>query len=521
MAGPYLVGLDAGTTVVKCAIFDLKGRAVAVASRRLTLQHPEPGWAEHDMLTVWNAANGSIREAVAKANVSPADVAGVGLSGMGASLWLIDDKGQPVRNAIIWLDARSKLILDGWRESGLFDEFYDLTGWRPFTGIGAPILYPWLKEHEPKILERVRWCLRAKDWIRYKLTDEICSDESDMSVGLFEVGRKEYSEKVFRLCGIEDYAHTFPRLRKSWEIAGEVTTSAAKDTGLKAGTPVATGAYDVCSTALGAGAIEPGQTLGIIGTAGIYNAISDRAILDKQRKVGCGCHCVPDRWMLNCQAMLAASNLDWFLNQFYSLEKADAEKRGLSIYSLCDSWVESIPVGSQGVIYHPFLEGEIGPFLKPTARAAFFGIGAWHRREHLLRAIYEGVAYSMADNFLELARNFEGSGMRISEVRLTGGGARSFTWTRILADATGYVMRVPLEEECGCLGAAMNAGLGIGLYHDHREAVDETVRIAREVAPSRENREKYSRLFEIYKRLYEALWDEWDRLYETVVRMSG
>jgi len=521
MTKPYLMGLDAGTTIVKSVVFDQKGKSLAVASRRLELEHPKPGWAEHDMLSVWNAAKRSIREALERAHASPQDVAGLGLSGMGASLWLIDGRGKPVRKAITWLDSRSKHILDEWRESGLSEHFYDITGWRLFTGIGPPILYPWLKENEPKSLERARWCLRAKDWIRYRLTGEICSDESDMSVGLFEVGRREYSQKVLDLCRIEDYAHTLPRLTKSWEISGEVTSGAAKETGLNAGTPVATGAYDVCSTALGAGAIEVGQALAIVGTAGIYNAISDKAILDKQRKVACGCHCVPDKWMLNCQAMLAGPNLDWFLDKFYSFEKSEATKKRANIYGLCNRLVERVPPGSLGIIYHPFLEGEIGPFVKPTARAGFFGIGAWHKREHLLRAVYEGVAYSMRDNFIELARNFEGTGIGISEVRLTGGGARSPAWTRILSDVTGHQMRMPLEEECGCLGAAMNAGIAVGLFRDHREAVDKAVRIRGEVAPSKEAWDKYSALFAIYRRLYQAVSDEWDRLYDVVGTISS
>ncbi|HIE14860.1 TPA: carbohydrate kinase, partial [Candidatus Bathyarchaeota archaeon] len=479
MSGPYLMGIDVGTTVVKAVLFDLKGREISAAERRLSIEHPWPGWAEVDMYEVQKAVEEVISRSLKRGKIKGEDVEGVSFSGQGGGLWLIDAQGKPIRKAVTWMDSRATELIEEWRETGIYDKIYEATGWAYFPGMGPGSLIPWFARHEKKSLDKAIYCLWAKDWARYCITQVACTDETDPSNGHLDQYRRTYSKKLLELTGISEYSHLLPPIKSSWEISGEVTSEASMRTDLRKGTPVVTGAWDSASTTLGVGSIKPGQACTVLGTAGIHVAVWNEPILDPNKIYSVTTHCVPDRWLIHSLAMLAVANLDWFLREFGEPWKRQAQKENVSIYDLCNQDVEQTPLGARGIIYLPFLQGERSPFVKPTARAVFFGLSMYHTRKDILRAIYEGIAYSTLDNYLAIQK-----AVKIEDIRLAGGGARSPIWRKMLADCIGCKITLTYGSEYGCRGGAINAGVAIGAFKDHEKAVEAMVKPAEIVEPN-------------------------------------
>ncbi|MEW5817338.1 MAG: FGGY-family carbohydrate kinase [Spirochaetota bacterium] len=506
MRKTYLLGIDNGTTTTKATLFDTEGGEVAVAgSREVKTSHPEPGWAEQNMEEIWQATVSAIRTCLEKSRINPSDIAGLSLSGHGGGVWLLDRDGIPVRPAIIWLDGRSKPYLDRWEEQGMLPRLYDLSGWNLFAGIGPVAIFPWLMEHEPESLKKAWVNLTSKDWVKYCLTGEFSTDLSMASVALIDFKTLDYSDELLRLAGIHSCKHLLPELTRAWEIAGKVTRRAAEATGLKAGTPVSGGAFDGASSTLGAGCFNPGEACSNIATAGVHVVLACEPVLDTERIYSLMCHIVPGVFYKTSMTMVAAGNLDWFEREFCTSEREEALKRDITVYEVINEEMSKIPVGSKGVIYLPFLQGERAPFVKPEARGIFFGLGDWHTRSHLLRAVFEGVALSTRHNIEAMIKS-----EKLETMYLSGGGSKSPAWCQIIADLTGNKVKVPSGADSGSRGAAMNAGVATGIFKDHGEAVQRMVHISREHVPERDNLAKYDRLYCIYKHLIEAVRPVWE-----------
>jgi sugar (pentulose or hexulose) kinase len=505
MSQQYLLGIDNGTTVTKAALFDLEGRTVAIgSSQEVKVSHPEPGWAEQNMDELWQATVAAIRQCLSKAQVDPATIAGISFSGHGGGVWLVDEQGRPVRNAIIWLDSRAKPYLDQWMSDGRFNELYDESGWSLFPGIGPCVIFPWLMAYEPASLERAKVNLTSKDWVKFCLTGQLNTDLTMASIAHMNYQTRDYSARVLELTGISRYRSLFSPIVAPWEVAGQVTAAAAAQTGLKAGTPVAAGAWDGTCSALGAGSVEVGEAASVIGTSGVHVVVSDKPDLDPERVYSLMYHTVPGHYVKNALSMLAAGNLNWFEREFCLAERQTAEQRGVSIYTVINEEVANIPIGAGGIIYLPFLQGERAPFVLPEARGVFFGLGDWHQRGQLLRAIYEGVALSMRDNYTAMQK-----GAPLKTTYLTGGGSASEVWCQIMADCTGNVMKISAGEELGARGAAINAGVAVGLFPNHQTAVRQMVSIEREYVPNAEKKARYDELYPLYQELIEAVWPVW------------
>lgn len=508
MGDEYLLGIDNGTTVIKAALFDLDGREVAVGrGHEVEIAHPQAGHAEESMEEIWQATVEAVRACLEAAKVDAKSIAGISLSGHGGGVYLLDADGRPVRNAVIWLDGRAAPYLERWSAEGTMAQIYDACGWSVFPGIGACTLFPWLMEHEPESLDRARINLTSKDWVKYRLTGALSTDHTMASIGHIDYATGDYSEKVFELCGIEDYRHLFPPIVKSWEIAGEVTKDAAEETGLVAGTPVAGGAWDGTCSTLGSGCIEVGEAASVIGTAGVHVAVSDRPELDPDRNYSLMYHTVPDRYVKNSLPMLAIGNLNWFEREFLVPERREAESSSENFYELIYRRAVEIPIGSGGIIYLPFLQGERAPFVKPEARGVFFGLTDWHTRAHLLRALLEGIALSTKDSYVCMQKG----GRYLETTYLTGGGSRSPVLRQMLADCTQATMKVPVGTELGARGAAINAGVAVALFSDHAEAVRRMVQIEGEYAPDPQRGARYDELYRLYRDLIQALWGPWER----------
>ncbi len=506
MKKTYLLGIDNGTTTTKATLFDTEGNEIAVSSGRdVKTTHPEPAWAEQDMEEIWQATVSAIRNCLEKSGVDPADIAGISLSGHGGGVWLVDREGHPVRPAIIWLDGRAKPYLDVWGEQGLLPRLYDLSGWNLFAGMGPVTIFPWLIEHEPQSLQKAYVNLTSKDWVKYCLTGEFSTDPSMASVALIDFKTLDYSDELLETAGIRAYKHLLPRLVPAWEVAGRVTKQAAELTGLKEGTPVSSGAFDGACSTLGAGAYRVGEACSNIATAGVHVVLSAQPTLDPERVYSLMCHTVPGVFYKTSMAQVAAGNLDWFEREFCASERAEAKERGVSVYDVINEEIARIPVGAGGVIYLPLLQGERAPFVKPEARGVFFGLGDWHTRAHLLRAVYEGVALSTRHNVEAMIKTG-----RLDTNYVSGGGSKSPLWCQIIADCLGSVIRVPSGADSGSRGAAINAGVAVGVFKDHGEGVASMVKIGREHTPNAENMSKYDQLYSIYTHLIQAVWSIWE-----------
>jgi len=505
-----LLGIDLGTTLIKVVVFDEDGNQVASNSQEVSVEYPKPGWAEQDPEALWDTTCKVVRECLTRNKIDPASVSGISLTGQMHGSFLIDREGKPARKkAIIWLDTRSQDIFEEYYRTGLADRIYDVSGWRLITSMQVMHL-SWLLRTEPETIKRTKCLMACKDYIRYKLTGEPYMDITDASVtGLMDISKGEWSTDLVSELGIPE--EILPEIKNSWEYAGEVTEEAARRTGLKPGTPVAAGAGDICSTALGAGVVRPGQLCAIIGTAGIYELAMDRPLKDPERKYSVAFHAIPNSWLLEAVQMTAGVALRWFRDEFCEAEKMEARRKGVSAYTLMDKEAEESPIGANGVIFHPFLQGERSPFVKPSARGVFYGLGLWTKRADLIRAVLEAVAYAAKDN-IDLFRRRK---IEIREVRITGGGAASEIWCRIMSDVLNLKVTTPSVKECGALGAAIEASIVAGINKDPANAAERMVKVEKVFTPNQQNVEKYRRLFRLYKKLYELLWDYYDESWRT------
>jgi xylulokinase len=511
----FLLGVDLGTMLIKAAIFSEKGELVSATSKEVAVEFPRPGWAEQDPETLWKITCNVIKSCLRKSGISSSEIAGVGLSGQMHGTFLINHNRELARpKAIIWLDSRSQEILNEYYQKGFAGTIYERTGWRLIPSMQVMHL-SWLKRNEPETLKKSKYFVACKDFIRYKLTGEIYTDITDASVtGLFSISNKSWSEEITQLLNL-DIDDILPEIRMPWEYAGEITPEAAKQTGLKAGTPVTIGAGDICSTALGAGVIEPGQLCIIIGTAGIYELVTNKPILDPEKTYSIVCHAVPDSWLLGSFQMTAGACLRLFKDEFCYEEIIKARKYGNKVYELLDKKAEQSPVGSNGLIFHPFLHGERSPFVKPAMRGLLFGLSLKTKKEDVVRSILEGVGYAAKDNI----DVFKSKNLDIREARVTGGISNSPVWCQILADILNMNILVPSIRDSGILGSIIEASIIAKLYNNPKEAAKKMVRVERIFEPNRHNAEKYLKLYSLYKKLYTLLWDFYEEFTKTCLEL--
>ncbi len=503
MPGPYLLGIDVGTSRIRAAVLDLSGRELGFAARASATDSPQPGWAQQDMAAVWEAAAAAIREALAGSGVSPAEVAAVGPSGQGDGAWLLDDDGRPLGAAPLWNDGRAAELVERWQAEGRLSRLFRRGGTVLWPGALAPVL-AWMAEHEPARRARVATAFCCKDWIVFQLTGERGTDESDGSIPFMCMATRRLDAGQADLLGMGDALRLLPPVRPSHAVAGQVTAAAAAATGLREGTPVVAGMIDVAANAIGVGAIRAGQTLTILGTTALNAAILGEPVLEPVDVGASVCHAVPGHWLRVLGAMAGTPNLDWYLAAMGEAFAAGAEGKPGSVFAAMEAAVAAAPVGAGGLVYHPFLRGERAPFMNPAARAGFQGIGADTSRAMLARAVYEGVGYAIRDCL-------DHTGTRVEEVMLAGGGARSAVWCQILADATGRTMRIPRGAEFGTLGAAIAAGVGVGLFAGYEDAVARCVRVERTYAPRPEAAARYDGLYALYRQLVADLASFWER----------
>ncbi|RPI95448.1 MAG: carbohydrate kinase [Chloroflexi bacterium] len=500
----YLLGIDNGSTVSKAALFDLHGREIAVASCKADTEYPHPGWTERDMEMLWQSTATAIRAVLAKSGVKPEEIAGIGNTGHGNGVYLLDKQGCPLRNGIQSMDSRAAGVVTEWNQRNLHAQVFPFTT-QSFWPAQPNALLVWLKKNEPRNYERLGAILMVKDYIKYRLTGEVTGDYTDMSAtSLMDVRNKNYSRELMALYDLSEAYDALPPLKQSSEVCGQVTTIAAKETGLAVGTPVVGGLFDVDASAIGAGAINVNQACLVMGSWSINEVITKEPIVDPSLFMTT-LFADPGLFLTIEGSATSATNLEWFVNQCCGDERAEAKRRGISVYEVCSEEVASLPPGSTNIIFHPFLYGSN---VQPTARAGFYGVAGWHTRAHLLRALYEGVVFGHLNHIEKL----RAAGGQINTARLAGGGSRSAVWSQMFADTIQVPMEISDGNELGARGAALSAGIGAGIYRNYAEAVQEAVSVVRVHEPIPANTPLYLARYAEYERLIKVMQEPWEAL---------
>lgn len=504
MSAAYLLGIDAGTTVIKSTLFDLEGREIAGSAYDSSFLTPHPGWAESDMYTVLQAVQFTVRQTLACAAVAPEQVVAIGVTGQGDGTWLVDRAGAPVRPAILWSDGRTaELVQQLWR-SGIGHELFQITGTALNTCNQAMHLR-WLQEHAPETLHHAAAVLRAKDWIFLCLTGVVSTDVTDASHTYFSAYTQAYDDRVLSLLGVEAWRRAIPAALRPADLKAPLLDSVAANLGLRAGTPVTAGPFDVAASALGVGAALPGDACSVLGTAGVHQVMVAAPVFEPADIGYNMCHAPEGVLIRLLPTMTSTQNLQWFAREFYAPEWTAARASGANIWDMLERIAAEEPLGARGVLYHPYLDpaGERAPFISAAARAQFSGLSAYHTRATLLRAVYEGVVLSVLDCY-------ETMGAPVTALRLAGGGARSSLWAQMLADALAAPVLVAEGAEYGARGAVINAAVAIGLYSSYAEAVAHMVRPACTYEPTPDHRQRYLMLLEIYRAERAAMMRVWE-----------
>lgn len=486
----YLLGLDVSTTATKALLIDTQGTAVASAATEYPFETPKPLWSEQDPPVWWYAAVQSMRRVFAQAEIDPADVAAVGLTGQMHGLVLLNERGSIMRPAILWNDQRTGDQCDEIRESVGRARLLQITGNDALTGFTAPKML-WVREHEPEIYGRTRSIMLPKDYLRYRLTGGLATDKSDgAGTLLMDLHAREWSREI--LDALEIPLELLPPAYESAQITGEVLRGSAEDSRLPVGTPVVAGAGDQAAQAVGVGAVEEGILSITLGTSGVVFATSNRPLIEPDGRLHAFCHAVPDRWHMMGVMLSAGASLNW-LRHTLAPEKSFDQL----VHTAAD-----IPAGSEGLLFLPYLMGERTPHADPLARGAFVGLTLRHSLAHMVRAVLEGVAFGLRES-VELMLN---AGLPpIHEVRVSGGGARSPLWRQILADVLDMELATVNTTEGAAHGAALLAGVGVGVWPDIVAACRSTIQVCSRIAPQPAQVDTYAALYPQYQSLYPAL----------------
>lgn len=433
------------------------------------------------------------------ANAEEGDVVGVSVDSQREAVVPLNSQGRKLMNSIIWLDQRAIPQQERIKATIPSNEVLSITG-VPIDFIFSAPKILWIRENMPSVYEKVTTFLCAKDYITYKLTGEKVTDYSMASrTMLFDLKKRRWSERICEALGIS--VDLLPPAKGSWEIAGEVTTDAARLTGLRRGTPVACGGGDRPCETLGAGVVKEGMVNVGTGTGSVFEVPLSEPKIDVKGRIDCCYHVVPDTWEYEIIVNATGASLSWFRDNFGLDVVAKARDRGISPYQLFDEEASGTRIGADGLLYYPYLWGARAPVFNPMAKGVFFGFLHGHSRAHFIRAILEGVAYQ----YLGILEVLEDLGVPVSKVSMVGGEVKSSLWNQIKADVINLPIQIPCVTEAASLGSAILAGLATKVYADVGKAIKSVVRIEKVYNPRKEFHEKYKKIYEAYKRVYSNL----------------
>lgn len=499
------MGLDLGTSAIKCILINDEGAVIDSYSVSYPLSQPEPGWAEQDPEDWWQATVASIRGLLEQSRVPAADIAGIGFSGQMHGSVFLDEAQQVIRPALLWCDQRTAEQCAYIEATVGQAELGRLTGNRALTGFTAPKLL-WLRQHEPEHYARVRHLLLPKDYVRLRLTGAFGMDMADASgTLLLDVASRSWSSAVCERLDIP--LAWLPPLYESGDIAGHLLPEAAALTGLAADTPVVVGGGDQACGAVGVGVVRSGIASVALGTSGVVFVHDDTYQVDEAYRLHSFCHGVPGKWHRMGVMLAAGGSFQWWRNHFAQEEMVRAEREGKDVYEILTADAETAPLGSEGLLFLPYLSGERTPHPDPKARGAFIGLNLRHGKAHLTRALLEGITFGLRDS-LELIR---ASGIEVSELRVNGGGAKSPFWRQMIADIFGIPVVTVNSTDGPAYGAAIMAASGV-LNRDITELCDAWIQVTSRTEPNPANHAKYEVYYELFRGLYGTLQGTFHKL---------
>ena len=500
----YLIGVDLGTSGTKTVLFDTTGKVIASKTVEYPMYQPQNGWAEQNPLDWYNAAVETIKYVSSK--VDAADIAGLGIAGQMHGLVMLDENGDVIRPSIIWCDQRTAAEAEDITRLVGADRLMEITANPALTGFTAAKIL-WVKKNEPENYAKCRHILLPKDYVRYKLTGEFATEVSDASgMQLLDIANRCWSDEVLEKLDIDK--SLLAKVYESPEVTGTITAEAAALTGLKEGTIVVGGAGDNAAAAVGTGVVRDKTAFTTIGTSGVVFAHMSKMSVDMKGRVHTLCCAVPGEWHVMGVTQAAGLSLKWFRDNFCESEMKTAAEMGVDAYYLTDKEAAQSPIGCQKLVYLPYLMGERTPHIDPDCRGMFFGLSAIHTKRDMIRAVMEGVSYSLRD-CLEVLK---GMGVDVSDMTACGGGGSSPLWRSMLADIFACPIKTAESKEGPALGAAILAGVGAGIYPSVQEACDAVVRYNPAQQPTAENIPQYDKIYEVYTKLYKDVKDTYKLL---------
>ena len=495
----YLLGIDIGTSGTKTVLFDRDANPITAKTFEYPLYQEQNGWAEQEPEDWWNAVVQGVQAVLQASGVDVADIKGIGLSGQMHGLVMLDENGEVLRRSIIWCDQRTGEEVEDMNRMLGAEKIIQITANPAVTGFTAAKIL-WVKKHEPELYAKCAHILLPKDYIRYKLTGEYATEVSDASgMQLMDVAKRTWSDEILEGLGIEK--RLLGKMYESQDVTGEVHQEAAALTGLAAGTIVVGGAGDNPAAAIGTGIVSQGKAFTTIGTSAVVYAVSDRMALDPKGRVHTLCASVPGKWTVMSCTQAAGLSLQWLRNHVCAPEMAEAAEKGVDPYEIMTAEAARVPIGSEKLIYLPYLMGERSPHNDPSARAAFIGMSMDSTREDMTQAVLEGVAFGLRDS-LEVARSI---GVNPERTKICGGGAKSPLWRKIIANVMNMKVDLIESEEGPGYGAAILAAVGCGVFDSVEEAAKKLVKVTGTEEPDSELVQKYEERYQEFKKLYPAL----------------
>ncbi len=512
MGEKFIVSHDVGTGGSKAVLTDLGGEIIASSFEPYPTYYPQPHWAEQDPRDWWRAVTLSTRRVLKEAGVKARQVVGTGFATQMLGVLPVDDRGTPLRSAIIWIDSRAdeqaaRLV----RRFGGPRVLMTLAGAVP-SGKDVICKIQWIREKEPEVFAATHKILDVNGYLVYRATGKMIMDHTAAGVtGILKNKTREWDPFFARLLGIP--LEKLPDIKSSVEVVGLLTREAAEEMGLEPGTPVIGGMGDVPAAATGSGALENGDAHIYLGTSGwLVISVSKVKNLGKNGIVSV-VSSDPDMFLLIGETETAGACLKWFADNFATaeeMERAAARGDDMAIFAVLDEEVARVEAGSRRLLFTPWLFGERAPITDTSIRAALVNLSLEHRREHVLRSIYEGVAY----NFRWLVDAVVGAGFPCRTLRAIGGGARSDVWMQIMADVTGRTVEAVVNpQEAGAMGCALAVALALGEYQSYRD-LKKVVRVRRTFEPDPACCPEYEELYSVFRCLYGNLRGICHRLNE-------
>ena len=504
----YLIGIDLGTSSTKTVLFDENGEVVASASKEYPLYTPQNGWAEQKPEDWRDASLETITKVIKDSSVNAEDIKGLGISGQMHGLVMLDEAGAVIRPSIIWCDQRTEKECAEITEKIGADRLIEITANPALTGFTASKIL-WVRNNEPENYAKCKHILLPKDYVRYILTGEFATEVSDASgMQLLDVPKRQWSDEVLEKLEIDK--NLLAKVYESPEVTGKILPEIAEKTGLSTSTVVVGGAGDNAAAAVGTGVVEDGKAFATIGTSGVVFAHSSNISIDPKGRVHTFCCAVPGAWHVMGVTQAAGYSLAWYMDNMGASYSQEAKEKGCGVYDITNKEVEETPIGANKLVYLPYLNGERTPHLDANCRGVFFGLSSMHTRSDLVRAVMEGIGYSLTDCKDILSE----MGVNVNDMMACGGGAKNAVQRQMMADMFNCDVNTVTATEGPALGVAILAGVGAGLYDSVEAACRKMIHKdpAKECKPNADSTKEYAKYHQIYKNLYAALKDQYKAL---------